>query len=221
MATVTTFGRGVAMAVPTEMEMTLRLSAQESTPGAALDRVAGRDAQLRSMLDDLGIPAPARTTARASVEAVTRWDEATQSPVVLGYRADAATSIRFGDQAVAGRVMREATAPSIGAQVQGPWWRIPPDDPARLQACRLAVDDARARAQAYAEAAGARLGTLVTIVDAGASAPGDAEGGPHHGRDGAQWRRRDRRLVWRAPGERIDRGHLRSDGTVAVRGPSD
>ncbi len=68
--------------------------------------------------------------------------------------------------------MREATAPSIGAQVQGPWWRIPPDDPARLQACRLAVDDARARAQAYAEAAGARLGTLVTIVDAGASARG-------------------------------------------------
>ena len=45
-------------------------------------------------------------------------------------------------------------------------------DPARLQACRLAVDDARARAQAYAESAGARLGTLVTIVDAGASAPG-------------------------------------------------
>ena len=172
MATVTTLGRGVAMAVPTEMEMTLRLWVQESAPGAALDRVAGRDAQLRSLLDDLGIPAPARTTARASVEAVTRWDEATQSQVVLGYRADAVTSVRFGDQAVAGRVMREATAPSIGAQVQGPWWRIPADDPARLQACRLAVDDARARAQAYAEAAGARLGTLVTIVDAGASAPG-------------------------------------------------
>jgi len=124
------------------------------------------------VLDDLGVPAPARTTVRASVEAVARWDEATQTQVVLGYRADAVTSVHFGDQAVAGRLMREATALSIGAQVQGPWWQIPPDDPARLQACRLAVDDARARAQAYAEAAGARLGTLVTIVDAGASAPG-------------------------------------------------
>jgi len=175
MATVTTLGRGVATAVPTEMEMTLRLWAQEAAPDAALDRVAGRDAQLRSVLDDLGIPTPARTTLRASVEAVTRWDEATQSQVVLGYRADAVTSILFGDQAVAGRLMREATAPSIGAQVQGPWWRIPPDDPARLQACRLAVDDARARAQAYAESAGARLGTLVTIVDAGTSAPGTSK----------------------------------------------
>ena len=87
MATVTTLGRGVAMAVPTEMEMTLRLWVQESAPGAALDRVAGRDAQLRSLLDDLGIPAPARTTARASVEAVTRWDEATQSQVVQIGRA--------------------------------------------------------------------------------------------------------------------------------------
>jgi uncharacterized protein len=172
MATVTTLGRGVATAVPSEMEMTLRLWAQEAAPDAALDRVAGRDAQLRSLLDDLGIPSPARTTVRASVEAVTRWDEPAQSQVVLGYRADAVTSVLFGDQAVAGRLMREATAPSIGAQVQGPWWRIPPDDPARLQACRLAVDDARARAQAYAESAGARLGTLVTIVDAGASAPG-------------------------------------------------
>jgi uncharacterized protein YggE len=172
MATVTTLGRGVAMAVPTEMQMTLRLWAQEAAPDAALDRVAERDVQLRSVLDDLGVPAPARTTVRASVEAVTRWDEATQTQVVLGYRADAVTSVHFGDQAVAGRLMREATALSIGAQVQGPWWQIPPDDPARLQACRLAVDDARARAQAYAEAAGARLGTLVTIVDAGASAPG-------------------------------------------------
>ena len=44
MATVTTLGRGVAMAVPTEMEMTLRLWAQEAAPDAALDRVAGRDA---------------------------------------------------------------------------------------------------------------------------------------------------------------------------------
>ena len=189
MATVTTLGRGVAMAVPTEMEMTLRLWAQEAAPDAALDRVAGRDAQLRSLLDDLGIPAPARTTVRASVEAVTRWDEATQSQVVLGYRADAVTSVRFGEQAVAGRLMREATAASIGAQVQGPWWRIPPDDPARLQACRLAVDDARARAQAYAEAAGAPAGNPGHDRRCGCERAGDAEGGPHDGRDGAQWRR--------------------------------
>jgi uncharacterized protein YggE len=173
MPTVTTLGRGVAMAVPTEMEMSVQLSAQEAAPDVALDRVAERDAQLRSLLDELAIPASARTTVRATVEAVTRWDEPTQAQVVTGYRADAVTSVRFADQALAGRLMREATA-SVGAQVHGPWWRIPPEDPARLQACRAAVDDARARAQAYAEAAGARLGTLITIVDAGATAPGAA-----------------------------------------------
>jgi uncharacterized protein YggE len=176
MPTVTTLGHGVAMAVPTEMEMTLRVSAQEAAPDAALDRVAERDAQLRTILDELAVPDAARTTVRATVEAVTRWDEATQSPVTLGYRSDGVTSVRLGDPTVAGRLMREATG-QAGAQVEGPWWRIAPDDPARLQACRIAVDDARARALAYAEAAGARLGTLVTIVDSGAATPGPSPKG--------------------------------------------
>jgi uncharacterized protein YggE len=68
--------------------------------------------------------------------------------------------------------MREVTVPPIAAQIRGPWWRIPPDDPARLEACRRAAEDARTRAEAYADALGTAVSGLITVVDARAHVPG-------------------------------------------------
>ncbi|MGZ8632008.1 MAG: SIMPL domain-containing protein [Actinomycetota bacterium] len=151
-------------------EMALQLSAQEAGPDTALDRLAERDVALRALLDEVGVAGGDRTTVRATVAEVMRYDRETETEVRIGYRADAATRIRLRDQTLAGVVMREATA-RVGAQVQGPWWRIAPDDPARLEACRLAVADANRRAEAYADAAGLSLGPVTAIVDAGARPP--------------------------------------------------
>ena len=55
----------------------------------------------------------------------------------------------------------------VAPEVSGPTWRLAPDNPARLEACRLAVEDARRRADAYAGALGVELGAVVAMAEAG------------------------------------------------------
>ena len=47
------------------------------------------------------------------------------------------------------------------AQITGPSWAVSLTNPARIEACRQAAQNARRRAQAYAEALGAQLGSVV------------------------------------------------------------
>ena len=51
------------------------------------------------------------------------------------------------------------------AQVEGPWWQATPENPARLEACRRAASVARAKAEAYADALGVRLGALSEVSE--------------------------------------------------------
>jgi uncharacterized protein YggE len=63
---------------------------------------------------------------------------------------------------VLGRVITEATA-RADARIEGPWWRVLPENPARLEACRQAANDARAKAGAFAEALGGELGPIAWV----------------------------------------------------------
>jgi uncharacterized protein YggE len=58
------------------------------------------------------------------------------------------------------------------AHVDGPWWSVDIDNPARLEACRRAAASARRRAEAYAEALGVRLGMLEGAAEPGVALPG-------------------------------------------------
>lgn len=167
MSRVTTIGVGTAACEPRELEMTLTISHVDPAPDAALDAVARRDAALRALLVDLEISPSDGTTVRASLTEEHRYDSRIEAQISQGYRAASQIRVRLSAQADAGRLMRLATSKEIGAEIRGPWWRVPPDDPARLDACEAAAADARRRAEAYARAAGLRLGDLVAIVDSG------------------------------------------------------
>jgi uncharacterized protein YggE len=78
------------------------------------------------------------------------------------------------DATLVGRLMTEA-ASRAAAQIEGPWWRVLPNNPARLEACRQAAGDARAKAQAFAEALGGRLGPIAWIRE---STDQGYQGGP-------------------------------------------
>ncbi|MFQ6142923.1 SIMPL domain-containing protein [Streptomyces seoulensis] len=56
-------------------------------------------------------------------------------------------------------------------RVDGPWWELRPDSPARRQARQQAVREAVQRAREYAEALGTTLDALVEIADIGAEGP--------------------------------------------------
>jgi hypothetical protein len=171
MATVTVRGVGGATSVPIGVELQLTISVLDEAPDRALEHAASLDEELRGVLDRLGVPAADRTTTAATVRQELAYDQRTEQQVVRGFRAEIATRVRLDDPATAGPLLKDATT-RAQAQVAGPWWRISPDDPARLEACAAAAVDARARAEAYAEAVGSRLGPLVSLTEAvGAMVP--------------------------------------------------
>lgn len=93
-----------------------------------------------------------------------------QPPRVLGYRVVNIAQLRVRDLDAAGRILDAAVAAGANV-VQGFHFTL--DDPARAraEARKLAVADAVARARQLADAAGARLGELVSLTEGVASAP--------------------------------------------------
>src|SRR5205085_2309199 len=74
----------------------------------------------------------------------------------VSWRASYSTTVRLRDPEVAARLLREAVEQVAARVLGGPSWRVRADDPARLEACRLAAADAERRATVFAEALGLR-----------------------------------------------------------------
>jgi uncharacterized protein YggE len=168
MATVTVRGIGNARTSPDEASITLVIEAVEQTAAAALAKVAERTQAAVELSDALGIEPAARVTTGASVaehgehDREGRWQH-------RGYRAWNQVVVGVGEAPVAGELI--AGAVDRGAQVSGPAWTIAPDNPAHVASCREAALDARRRAEAYADALGARVGALVAVRDPGTGVP--------------------------------------------------
>jgi len=161
-------GEGAAAARPDSVELSLTVSALEDTPEAALARAAERSEELSRVMDGSGVPADRRVTSGVMVRQQREYER--QRWVDKGYLATASTVVRLDDPAVLGTLMREA-AGRADAQIDGPWWRVAPDNPARAEACRLATADARRKAESYAEGLGLRLGSALSIREPGTADP--------------------------------------------------
>jgi uncharacterized protein YggE len=157
---VTVTGEASVPARPDEVRIALRLRELRDTADDALTRVAGRSEGLRALLDELGVPEASRTTSGVMVREEREYER--NRWVNKGFAAEARTIVRLTDPAILGRLITQATA-RADAQVDGPWWRILPDNPARLEACRQAARDARLKAEAYAASLGAQLGPIAWI----------------------------------------------------------
>jgi uncharacterized protein YggE len=86
--------------------------------------------------------------------------------VFRGYRAGTRVSLRIAELGMLGRVISGA-ARRAQARPEGPDWVVDPDNPARVEACRLAAEDCRRKAEAYAEALGLALGRVRSIREPG------------------------------------------------------
>jgi uncharacterized protein YggE len=166
--TITVRGRGVAPARPTEALLTLEVAAVRATSAEAFAEAEGRNAALDALCERLGIGERDRTTTSTSVH---EYREGVDDPIT--WRASYSITVRLHDPEVATRLLREAVV-DVGARVAGgPWWRVGPDDPSHLEACRHAAADAERRATVYAEAFGLRRGDVVRAVEVGASDLGE------------------------------------------------
>jgi uncharacterized protein YggE len=162
--TITVRGRGFAPARPTEVVVSFESAAVRPTAAEAFAEAGKRHAALDVLCEELGVDEARRTTTQTSIH---EFREQMEDPV--SWRASYSTAVHVQDAKLASRLMREAVETAEARVTGGPWWRVGPDEPARLEACRLAAADAERRATAYADALGLTLGKLVRAVEVGAT----------------------------------------------------
>lgn len=207
-AIVTVQGSASVPARPDTVDVALEVTYLATTAHDALSEVATRASQLEALLSELGVEERQWTTSGAAVTEQFEHNHTTGERVHRGFSAAVRIALRLEDASLIGRLMREATKRSQ-ARVSGPWWRIAPDNPARIEACRAAAAEARRKAEAYASALGARLGVVIDISEPGLSVE------PRLGRESA---RAMASMSIEAPSDiNVHAGDLSVSATVIVR----
>jgi uncharacterized protein YggE len=157
---ITVRGEAVVATAPDAVRFRLSVSSVRSRHAEALQDVTARSHELDALLDELGIPNTERSTSGISIRENREWVE--ERSVHRGYEARSSIVVRLHDPSIAGRLL-EGAVERAQALVDGPWWSVEQDNPARLEACGEAARDARRKAGAYAEASGIRVGPIVSI----------------------------------------------------------
>ncbi len=149
-------------AEPDEARVVLELSSLQQTADLAYREVAEQSEALRSVFDDLAIPAASRTTEGISVSPQVDYVDGRAEH--RGYRALNRIAVRLEEAELVARLTHDSVA-RADARINGPAWQIRPDNPAHAEARRLAAEDARERAAGYAAALGVRLGAIELVAE--------------------------------------------------------
>jgi uncharacterized protein YggE len=149
---------------------TLRIGVETRADSAAAAVAANNEAAqaIIATVKENGIPAEDIQTANFSVSPV--YDEASyqrpEGPRIVGYQATNQVVARARDlDRLPG--LLDATVGSGANRIDGLEFGLADDTAALDEARRLAVRDARRKAELYAEAAGVRLGPIRSISEAG------------------------------------------------------
>jgi uncharacterized protein YggE len=161
---VTTAGHATVRAGPDAAVLSLEVWAELDTPQSALDEVSRRTARMQEVLDAATVDQASRSTSGVSL--TEQWDYKRDEQVFRGYRAATIVTARLTELGVLGTVISESTR-EAQARPHGPVWEVDPDNPARVEACRLAAEDARRKAEAYATALGLSLGRVLHVREPG------------------------------------------------------
>jgi uncharacterized protein YggE len=164
-STATTLGTARVAARPDRAVLRLELVALKPTPSEALADVAARGEVLSRTLADGGVGEVDRTTGGVTLRELREWDRRHEQETFRGHQATTVTVVQIRDIATLGRILRDVVD-RAGARVEGPVWVVDADNPARIEAYRLAALDSRRRAEAYAGALGMTLGAVVELTDA-------------------------------------------------------
>ena len=163
-STVKVAGHGVVQGQPDEVEFQLSVTYLTLSPEDALAEVVQRSKEVELLFDQLGVESKRWSTTGVSVNV--ERDYVSGKYIDRGYRATNTITLRLEDASIAGKLIGDATTLSH-VRVDGPWWRIALDNPARTEACRQAALEARRKAEAYAEALGSRLGPVLSVIEPG------------------------------------------------------
>jgi uncharacterized protein YggE len=163
---ITVQGLGSVEAVPDLVSFSFGIQTSAKTASAALAANGAASDKLVAALETGGVAAKSIQTQQVSLSQRLSDDGQT----VLGYNASSAVSATLPSIDKAGAIIDAAVAAGA-TSVDGPSLTLSNEQALERKALAAAVADAKARAQALADAAGVTLGSIVAITENGASAP--------------------------------------------------
>ena len=163
---ITASGLGSVTTVPDRAHFSFGVQAQSRTASQALEAADVQLTRVVAALRSAGIAQADIQTEQISLSPRTSED----GVQIVGYMAVSAVSVRVRNLDRAGPVVDGAVGAGAN-QVYGPSLTRSDQEAVYRSALKAAYADARAKAQALAEAAGVTLGAMTSTVEGGASAP--------------------------------------------------
>lgn len=165
---VTMTGQGVVQGTPDRAFVTVGVEIRNPDTKVAQEQAAVAMQNIQDRLKSLGIPESALPTSSFNV--TQDWEYVQNRRNLRGYVVSNQMEVRVDDIANVRQVIDQAIA--AGANViHGVRWDMKNRDALERQALRLAFEDARARAQVIADAAGAILRDVIEVQEARAGMP--------------------------------------------------
>ncbi|MGI9493831.1 MAG: SIMPL domain-containing protein [Geminicoccaceae bacterium] len=164
---ITVSGRGEIKAVPDTASMSIGVETEAKTPSEALSENASRMTAVMAKLKDAGIAEKDMQTTQLGIWPIyTDRSQSHQDPKISGYRASNQLSVTIRDIERIGEILDETVADGANT-VNGPSFSVANPEPLYQEARDGAVEDAIAKAERYAKAAGVALGEVMEISEAG------------------------------------------------------
>lgn len=166
---VITTGEGLVKVRPDVAVLSLAAVAQAATAGEAQAQVADRIARVIDRAKKLGVADRDIKHAGYRIEPQYVYDKG-QPPRIVGYQATQQLSVTLRKVEEAGRAL-DALVGNDGSTTASVRFGLDDSKPSQADARRLAVEDARSKAEAMAKAAGVSLGRAISVSDLGLSGP--------------------------------------------------
>jgi uncharacterized protein len=170
LSTITVSGTGSVNVAPDTASVILGVESEDTSLKTAQDDATTRIAAVTEVLTAAGIAEDDIQTASYNIYPIPRYDDDGNYRGVQGYQVSTSLSVTVRDTDVLGTLLDEAVAAGANAIWGISFFVDDPSGPAS-QARGLAVQDARAKADEYAEASGVVIAGVHTLRETSAPAP--------------------------------------------------
>ena len=170
-ATISVTGEGLTTAVPDMVTVTVGVVSQAEDAAGALAANNAAMTALNDVLDDFDVGERDRRTSHFNISPrYERRGNDGRAPEIASYEVNNQVTIRYRDIVKVGELL-DAVVGSGGNRINGLAFGNEDDAGLRDEARKLAIADAKHKASLYAEAAGGKVGRIVSIAEAGAPQP--------------------------------------------------
>jgi uncharacterized protein len=167
--TIQVTGTGSVQAKPDTASISIGVSTEDGNAQNAVSRNNAATAKVISELEAAAIEKKDLKTSNFSVYPQYRTEGSDKHPIVT-YRASNTVTVTVHNLDKVGDILTKAVAAGSN-QISGPNFSVSDPEKYLAEARKKAVENAIAKASVYANAAGLKLGSILSMVEEGAAAP--------------------------------------------------